>query len=465
MASEDRLLDVGHDKRRGSYASGEALWRKGDPANFLCLIVSGEAALYHVDEAGNETFVANFGPGQMIGEAALYGSEPRETTVKAAGAVEVTITTSADIRARISRLDTVSSLIIKNLLAKMKLMASELDHRAYDRPLPAMANQPAPAKGDRPGGAENGYDLKKKTYKAGEVLWRKGDPSDGVLLIVSGRLSLYHVDADGNEDLVADFTRNRIVGENALYDSMPRSTVVKATEDTEAVVTNGEELRGRIASYDTDAAVIIQNLLIKMKMMEAMLDIQVKDGKAQEEGGGDGDAVAALLKAEAGAALSAMGSESGAGMGSGIGPGMGPGTGAAQRESSRARHHYRRLDVDDGPGKKKKSPMAAVFVIMMVAALGIPGYIGWKGLTTKVPVNKRVVVIDQSSITAISMTMEAVSDQAIRSQPSAKSQQVGRLEAGGKVKVTGKTVTGGAAWYRIVRYGGKHGYVPETALK
>ena len=52
----------------------------------------------------------------------------------------------------------------------------------------------------------------------------------------------------------------------------------------------------------------------------------------------------------------------------------------------------------------------------------------------------------------------------IRAQPSMKANSVGTLEAGAKIKVTGKTDVGGATWYRVIRYGGKYGYLPAAAF-
>ncbi|MEE8393287.1 MAG: SH3 domain-containing protein [Rhodospirillales bacterium] len=52
----------------------------------------------------------------------------------------------------------------------------------------------------------------------------------------------------------------------------------------------------------------------------------------------------------------------------------------------------------------------------------------------------------------------------ILSQPAIKSGIVGYFEKGAVLKVTGKIEKEGIVWYRIVRYGGRYGYLPSFAL-
>ena len=117
-------------------------------------------------------------------------------------------------------------------------------------------------------------DFQGTTYRAGEVLWRTGEPSDYVCLIVSGTVAQYRVNESGEETFVADVEANNLVGESALYSSQPRIGTARAVDDVVLVVTDGEHLRRRIARFDTVSAINIQSLLAKIKFLVSMLDDQ-----------------------------------------------------------------------------------------------------------------------------------------------------------------------------------------------
>ena len=64
-------------------AAGEVLFRQGDPADFLCFVESGElAVVLEIPDAGRVP-VRRFGPGQCLGEMALYRRDTRAATVEA----------------------------------------------------------------------------------------------------------------------------------------------------------------------------------------------------------------------------------------------------------------------------------------------------------------------------------------------------------------------------------------------
>ncbi len=63
------------------------------------------------------------------------------------------------------------------------------------------------------------------------------------------------------------------------------------------------------------------------------------------------------------------------------------------------------------------------------------------------------------------LTLKIVKKTSIRSMASEKGQKVGLLEVGDTISVTGKTERNGQLWYRVMRYGGRDGYVPVDAAK
>ena len=59
--------------------------------------------------------------------------------------------------------------------------------------------------------------------KAGEVLFRQGDGSDGCYIVLDGVLSIYAQSPEGDETLLALLRAGDVIGEMGLIDGMPRS--------------------------------------------------------------------------------------------------------------------------------------------------------------------------------------------------------------------------------------------------
>ena len=69
------------------------------------------------------------------------------------------------------------------------------------------------------------------TLISGEVLFRQGDPSDSLYIVISGRLLVSHVADDQTERIVAELGHGEIVGEMGLVCNEPRSATVVASRD------------------------------------------------------------------------------------------------------------------------------------------------------------------------------------------------------------------------------------------
>lgn len=64
---------------------GAVLFHQGEPADAMYLVEAGELAVVLEVEPGVRAPVRRFGPGQLLGEVALYHAEPRTATVEAVG--------------------------------------------------------------------------------------------------------------------------------------------------------------------------------------------------------------------------------------------------------------------------------------------------------------------------------------------------------------------------------------------
>lgn len=76
---------------------GEAIFRQGEPAEDLWLLVEGRVKLTRVTTDQRETVLAVVGPGEVFGETCLLEGTPRAVTATAIGPVTLTRITHDDL--------------------------------------------------------------------------------------------------------------------------------------------------------------------------------------------------------------------------------------------------------------------------------------------------------------------------------------------------------------------------------
>jgi NTE family protein len=75
----------------------------------------------------------------------------------------------------------------------------------------------------------------------GEVLFEQGDPADGLYFVVSGRILVEHVEADGASRPIGEAGRGQSMGEMAFFTGAPRTARASAIRDSVLVqFTNAE---------------------------------------------------------------------------------------------------------------------------------------------------------------------------------------------------------------------------------
>ena len=79
--SEEELRGLAKDCTTRDYARGEVVWRAGDPAEELLVVVSGELEVRGPGPHGREDVLGRIGPGECVGEMALVLNEGRSATV------------------------------------------------------------------------------------------------------------------------------------------------------------------------------------------------------------------------------------------------------------------------------------------------------------------------------------------------------------------------------------------------
>ena len=153
-------------------ADGECLFHQGDPADGMFLIESGQLAVVLEVSAGQRAQVRRFGPGQLLGEMALYQDQARTATVEAVGEVRLWRLGTDKLRA-MERSHPALALALHRRVAALLAERVSFSNVELKEPLARLAHALhglaagdfAPTAWDRPGVAQ----AAQRTDEVGEV--------------------------------------------------------------------------------------------------------------------------------------------------------------------------------------------------------------------------------------------------------------------------------------------------------
>jgi len=119
---------------------------------------------------------------------------------------------------------------------------------------------------------------RKMKFERGQFVFRQGDPSDGVYLILSGRVRLSVTNSVGRQATVALLDRNELFGEQCLVDVRNTRLISACTTDPTEVAKIGlQSVKNLLASDLQFANFILQSLLLRMAQYEQALVHQIID--------------------------------------------------------------------------------------------------------------------------------------------------------------------------------------------
>jgi CRP-like cAMP-binding protein len=97
LAEDDlgRVADVAVPRR---FAASEVVFREGDESNTCYIVRSGKARAIRGHTDGRSITLANFGPGDIFGELAMFDNERRSATVETLAITEVIAILGGDMR-------------------------------------------------------------------------------------------------------------------------------------------------------------------------------------------------------------------------------------------------------------------------------------------------------------------------------------------------------------------------------
>jgi CRP/FNR family transcriptional regulator len=130
LAAED-LVQVAELAVPRRFASGEVVFREGDASDTCYVIRAGHAraVLEHPD--GRSITLAQFGPGEIFGELAMLGEEPRSATVESIEETEAIAILGPDMRRLLRDHPEISIRLIASLGRRLREANDRLSRQSF----------------------------------------------------------------------------------------------------------------------------------------------------------------------------------------------------------------------------------------------------------------------------------------------------------------------------------------------
>jgi CRP-like cAMP-binding protein len=144
------------------------------------------------------------------------------------------------------------------------------------------ARSPLLARIDKNDLAELVRGAERRSYPAGQLLFVRGDPGDGVYAIVDGRVRVFLESPDGGEVLVAMRGTGDVIGELSLLDGHRRSASATAADNVIALWISRAHFRDWLMEHPAAALVMLREITQRLRDTTdqvaeiALLDIQTR---------------------------------------------------------------------------------------------------------------------------------------------------------------------------------------------
>jgi CRP/FNR family cyclic AMP-dependent transcriptional regulator len=120
-----------------------------------------------------------------------------------------------------------------------------------------------------------------KKYAKGDVVCRRHEPGDSLMLVLAGRLKITNVNADGKEVVLNFLGAGDLNGEIAVLDGKERTANAVAIEDTEAFVVYARDLLPILTAHPQAMLEIAQVLCEKLRAASAIIEDNTLEMRAR----------------------------------------------------------------------------------------------------------------------------------------------------------------------------------------
>ena len=101
-------------------------------------------------------------------------------------------------------------------------------------------------------------------FAEGQILFREGDPADGVFRLISGTVDVLR-ELDGDPILLGTVGTGQFIGEMGVVENRPRSATARAASEVEVEFLTPTEFVGEIAGSPRTARELIQRLSQRLR--------------------------------------------------------------------------------------------------------------------------------------------------------------------------------------------------------
>jgi CRP/FNR family transcriptional regulator len=129
--AEQDLTQVAELAVPRTFASGEVVFREGDASDTCYVIRSGHARAVIEHPDGRSITLAQFGPGEIFGELAMLGGEPRSATVEAIEDSEAIAILGPDMRRLLRAHPDLSIKLIASLGRRLREANDRLSRQSF----------------------------------------------------------------------------------------------------------------------------------------------------------------------------------------------------------------------------------------------------------------------------------------------------------------------------------------------
>jgi CRP/FNR family transcriptional regulator len=130
LADED-LVQLAELAVPRTFGAGEVVFREGDASDTCYVIRSGHARAVIEHQGGRSITLARFGPGEIFGELAMLGEEPRSATVETLEETEAIAILGPDMRRLLREHPDISIKLIAALGQRLREANDRLSRQSF----------------------------------------------------------------------------------------------------------------------------------------------------------------------------------------------------------------------------------------------------------------------------------------------------------------------------------------------
>lgn len=122
---------------------------------------------------------------------------------------------------------------------------------------------------------------REQTFTDGQLIYYAGQLSGSLLVVHTGKVKIYRLDSEGEQQVIRILSPGEFTGELALFSKEPVQDFAQAIGDCSLCMVNGEAMRTILVTYPLIALKITQELSRRLSQSDATLH-SVAKGTAEQ---------------------------------------------------------------------------------------------------------------------------------------------------------------------------------------